>query len=347
MIRSLPLLALFSCFLLPTTPLAAQSTTAPEQWYNFTDDGHQMFVYEVGQGPDTIVVLHGGWGAEHSYLLEPLAPLADRYRLVFYDQRGSLRSPAPDSTIRIDRLVEDLDDLRRSLQLAQLTLVTHSMGAALAYAYLAKYPERVRALVMSGAVHPVPFKSVPDMEYVREVWPQADSLELAETSNEVYKSMRIRAVEQMRAEGMVPDSLADADPLTTFRTLFAGSTDREYTRRWRIFFTAVNSCDVGNWRNTKGGMAFYSQAVADAILADTAYADQQAGFWPALKNFAGPVRVIYGTCDYVDPGAAIWQRTVAHLNDGELYVVEGAGHGIWSSHAKEYARVIREALGDF
>ena len=33
---------------------------------------------------DTVVV-HGGFGAEHSYLIEPLLPLSDRYHFVLYD----------------------------------------------------------------------------------------------------------------------------------------------------------------------------------------------------------------------------------------------------------------------
>jgi hypothetical protein len=82
-----------------------------EQWYFWTDDGVRHYAYEFGTaaGPgDTVIVLHGGWGAEHAYLIDALVPLADRHRLVLYDPRGSLRSPAPDSTVRLERLVADL-----------------------------------------------------------------------------------------------------------------------------------------------------------------------------------------------------------------------------------------------
>ena len=48
-------------------------------------------MYEFGTGKDTVLVLHGGFGAEHSYMLTALRPLEKQYHFVLYDQRGSLR----------------------------------------------------------------------------------------------------------------------------------------------------------------------------------------------------------------------------------------------------------------
>src|SRR5262249_21937968 len=56
-----------------------------------------LYLHEMGQGP-TVVVLHGGPGADHGYLLPQFAVLADQARLVFYDQRGGGQSRAGTST---------------------------------------------------------------------------------------------------------------------------------------------------------------------------------------------------------------------------------------------------------
>ena len=72
-----------------------------DEWRLYTDDGTSLFVREFGQG-DTVLVLHGGWGAEHSYLIDPFIKLANKYHFIFYDQRGSLRSQCPDSLISVD-----------------------------------------------------------------------------------------------------------------------------------------------------------------------------------------------------------------------------------------------------
>ena len=52
------------------------------------------FVKAVGTGPP-ILVVHGGPGFDHTYLVEPLAFLTDRRTLVFYDQPGCGQTPAP------------------------------------------------------------------------------------------------------------------------------------------------------------------------------------------------------------------------------------------------------------
>ncbi|HEY8105354.1 MAG TPA: hypothetical protein VIE46_04555, partial [Gemmatimonadales bacterium] len=51
-----------------------------------------LFERRVGQGPPA-VVLHGGPGADHGYLLPGFDALANRRELVYYDQRGGGRSP--------------------------------------------------------------------------------------------------------------------------------------------------------------------------------------------------------------------------------------------------------------
>jgi proline iminopeptidase len=327
-------------------PVGATGDDA-EQWYFWTDDGVQHYAFDTGTaaGPgDTVIVLHGGWGAEHSYLVRPLSALGDRYRLVFYDQRGSLRSPAPDSTIRLPRLVDDLEHLRESLGVEQVTLVAHSMGGALAYAYLSRYPERVRGLVLLGAVHPAHFRQGPPIEFIREVWPEADSAALAEAQQTFFREYGERALVVMEEEGLVPDSLRGVpfDSLNLWPVL----GDRDRTRQWRITFTAVNSCNPRRWREMEGGMVYYSQNVPNQLLNDETYADMAEEFWPALRGFRGPVRVIVGTCDYVDLGPAIWPRIVEHLPDGALTVVDESGHAIWMDDPDGFEEAVRGALGE-
>lgn len=112
------------------------------EWY-LSCDGCRLFVQEYGKGTETVVALHGGWGAEHSYLLDAFQGVEEAYRLVFYDQRGSLRSPCPPEKISVEKHVEDLDRLRAELGLERITLVGHSMGTTLATMYLDRHPDRV------------------------------------------------------------------------------------------------------------------------------------------------------------------------------------------------------------
>ena len=72
------------------------------QWYMNTqgDDGTlRHYIAEYGRDASpakTVIVLHGGWGADHSYLIPVIQPLAREFRFVLYDQRGSLgKAPSP------------------------------------------------------------------------------------------------------------------------------------------------------------------------------------------------------------------------------------------------------------
>jgi proline iminopeptidase len=108
----------------------------------------QLYVREFGDGSELVVILHGGWGGDHSGLLEAVKDLKARYRFVLYDQRGSLRSPSPDALITFDRHIDDLERLREELHVDRLNLVGHSMGAILASAYAAKHPQRIKRLTL-------------------------------------------------------------------------------------------------------------------------------------------------------------------------------------------------------
>jgi pimeloyl-ACP methyl ester carboxylesterase len=135
--------------------LAQPPKTALEpEWYLPTGNGCRLYVQELGKGEDTIIVLHGGFGAEHSYLLDPFQDLPTRYRVVFYDQRASLRSPCPETSISVEKHLADLERLRAELAVPKVTIVGHSMGSYLAMAYLAEHPDRICRLILLGAISP-------------------------------------------------------------------------------------------------------------------------------------------------------------------------------------------------
>src|SRR2546430_3830773 len=61
-------------------------------------NGVRIYTRRVGDGPPSVVVLHGGPGAHHDYLLPQYDRLAHGRTLLYYDQRGGGRAPAPRAT---------------------------------------------------------------------------------------------------------------------------------------------------------------------------------------------------------------------------------------------------------
>ena len=143
-----------TCVLLAllTGLLPAQQAHGEEYYLPLDGRRVMLFVTEYGQGDDPVVVLHGGWGAEHSYLLGLLQPHLSTCRFIVYDQRGSLRSPADSAGITVARHVADLEELRRDLGLSSMRILAHSMGTFLAMSYLREYPDRVRDLILLAAI---------------------------------------------------------------------------------------------------------------------------------------------------------------------------------------------------
>jgi proline iminopeptidase len=115
--------------------------------------GVQIFERRVGQGPP-VVVLHGGPGAHHDYLLPGFDRLARGRTLVYYDQRGGGRSAVPrEVPVGWREHVGDLEALRQAWGLERLALAGYSWGALLALLYAIEHPARVSRLAL---VSPAP-----------------------------------------------------------------------------------------------------------------------------------------------------------------------------------------------
>ena len=96
-------------------------------------------LYWAAWGPenaDRLLMLHGGPGAHHDYLLPQMLRLAESHELVFYDQRGGGKSKTDDrSPITWRTQVEDLALVVRELGFDRPSLVGYSWGGLLALLY--------------------------------------------------------------------------------------------------------------------------------------------------------------------------------------------------------------------
>lgn len=120
-------------------------------------DGAQLFYRMIGAGPDVLVMIHGGPGMDMGYMVPDFQPLAERHRLLFYDQRGGGRSEllGNDAALyTMARHVADLEALRRHFGLGRMTLVAHSFGPAIAASYAIAHPDRVARMIFIGPVPP-------------------------------------------------------------------------------------------------------------------------------------------------------------------------------------------------
>lgn len=108
------------------------TTSAPLYWCTYGD---------TASSP--LLVLHGGPGAHHDYLLPQMLALAERHQLVFYDQRGGGRSRTDDpSPVTWQVHVDDLAHVVQELGMEPLTIIGYSWGGLLALLYALEARQR-------------------------------------------------------------------------------------------------------------------------------------------------------------------------------------------------------------
>ena len=115
----------------------------------FVESNQLKLYYEMEGEGDPLILLNGGPGFPHDYLQEMRA-LAPYARLVFYDQRGTGKSDkAAPGGYTVDANVEDVENVRRALNLGRCRILGHSWGGMLAQAYVLKYPGNVGKLILA------------------------------------------------------------------------------------------------------------------------------------------------------------------------------------------------------
>lgn len=132
---------------------SAQSSSAvyPAQQGYVDANGVIIYYVEFGHG-QPLVVLHGGPGADHTYFLPWLLPLARTHRLVFIDERGSGQSERLQdvSKYTIEAMADDVEAVRVALNLGKIDVLGHSYGGVLAEAYALKYQEHINHLILNS-----------------------------------------------------------------------------------------------------------------------------------------------------------------------------------------------------
>jgi proline iminopeptidase len=268
----------------------------------------EIFVKRLGAG-EPIVVVHGGPVLEHGYLLPHLAPLADNYELIFFDQRLSGRSASSvdSASVRLTTFAADIEALRQALRLEQVHLLAHSWGGLLAMHYALEHQEHLRSLVL---LSPMPPSS--------DLW-QQEERSLAATIT--------RADSVERAAIRESQAFADHDPeairqllLHSFRLQFYDPTRideldlhvppdyMERSRQFRYMMVDLASFDIRD----------------------------------RLTSLRVPTLILYGSAE---PGAGLGGEALREaVPNARLEIIDGAGHFPFIEQREALLQAVRQFL---
>lgn len=217
-----------------------------------------------------------------------LDPLAERFRLLFVDQRGQGRSdPVELETFTLPRLAQDVIMLARALELERFAVLGHSFGAFVALQHAVDYPGMASQIILSGGV--------PSGRFFRVVERNLAELEPREARLQVQAAM---AREEPRTPSAFAAFVADVMPFH-----FADPVDPRIDDYLRASGQTIYTPDVHRHAGTMDPIEVEDQ----------------------LGEVAAPVLAIVGRFDRSCIYAAS-KAIVDGVADGELSLFDHSGH---------------------
>lgn len=252
-------------------------------------------LYWARYGPrdaEPLLVLHGGPGAHHDYLLPQMLALAERHELIFYDQRGGGRSRTDDRTpITWRTQVEDLARVIEEFALGEPDIVAYSWGALLALLYAVE--------TFGGSVDaPAPRRMV-----LIDPAPLSRSLR-KRFEEEFGRRQRAPVIQEMRAE-LQGSGLRESDPDAYRQRMFELGVAG-------YFADPTRATDLTPFRVTGRVQESIWQSLGDFDLV------------PKLEVVRCPVLLLHGTEDPIPIDSS--QAAAKVLPDVRFVELEGSGH---------------------
>lgn len=257
----------------------------------------------------TLLVIHGGPGWDHSYLLEPLVELADSHHLVFADLRGCGRSTSslPEEAYNPVAAVTDLINLLNALGIEQTDVLGFSYGGLLAQRLALTAPQRIRKLIIaSSSIAPVPDDAFDDWPERAQMQAEGDAAWAEVLTNPTAENTRLHAISSIPADVWKLES-------------------REELRR-----------RLGTVRFS----AEWARPFIAGILPSGRPGDSQA----RLAALEVPILLLQGRQDTTFP-AALADLTAAQMPNTRAVVINEAGHMTHIDQPQAWLRAITEFVG--
>lgn len=272
---------------------------------------HTLY-YEIAGNPDgkPVIVLHGGPGGSCDPIMRQFFN-PEKFKAILFDQRGAGRS-TPYAELEGNNtweLVEDIEKLRKHLNLDKVMIVGGSWGSTLALAYAEKYPEVVTDMVLRGIF-------------------TATDEEIDHFYHGGTKSIFPDAYEEFL--NALPDP--DRRPLPSYLFELLTNYDSALQKKiadawlryeWRISDIHVDTSEITRWALSNNSYAF--SLIENYYMANRCFL-QENQLWDSLSKISDiPLTIVHGRFDI--PCRLITAYRLHQMIPGsELVIVEGTGH---------------------
>lgn len=117
--------------------------------------GNSKLHFKTFGSGQPILIINGGPGMNcegFGYIADEISKFG--YQTIIYDQRGTGKSTVKNidrEHITMDLMVQDMENLRKHLNIEKWTILGHSFGGMLAAYYTSKHPDTVEKIIFSSS----------------------------------------------------------------------------------------------------------------------------------------------------------------------------------------------------
>ena len=267
----------------------------------------EIYYKIVGKGYPTFI-LHGGPGFGHDHMLQ-LTNLSDRYKLIFYDQRGAGRSGgyADTASHTIGNFVDDLEQLRLKLAPGKVNIIGSSWGAMLAMQYAMEYTDNINAMVLLGSMGASSSEWMEEFgANIQENRTRADSLTMVEIKNSDEYKNKVPEVRARYSRLYFRSYFYNQDLADSIKIWIPDSAQKKVEGRYSRIYRYFDDYDI----------------------------------YDGLKRIKCPTLIVHGDADVIPVYVA--EQLNESIDKSNLIILPNVGHYLWIEAPDEIYRVIDE-----
>ena len=262
-----------------------------------------LYVNVIGEG-HPMLIMHGGPGVDHSTMLS-LQPLADQFKLIFYDHRCNGRSVGADvQTMTWENLTADAEALRQALGIKKWALLGHSFGGMVALEYALRYPQNLSHLMLMDTC-------------AESWWVQQNAARVLEKRG--YRAATVKTAERFyNGEITTPEFLPSVRKLSL------------------AYYHKINPLQIA--RDIAVGMRM--QTRPEALIFGYGQLLKGWAVMDRLQEIKAPTLVIGGRSDFQFPPEH-QTELATRIPNARLEIIERAGHNPHTERKAEVLQTLR------
>lgn len=274
--------------------------------------GGELFYRVFGSG-EPLVFLNGGPGYASDGYEFYAKELSQTRQVILFDQRGTGRSELKwVNNISIEKMVDDVEILRKHLQIDKWDVVGHSFGGIYSMHYAAKHGDKINKLVLSASPS---FKT--------------GLSQMQEFRNVEYESIaylvELEEFEYLK-EAMLKENPSEEIIMVVRRLARA----KYYTCKQENYLITAD------WFANKCNPSVHVTRVVQASMKKTKLKENH------LKNFTNPVLIVHGSSDFLNISNPLSNHEV--FPNSKLEIIYNSGHMMSLDQPEKYFSLIKEFL---